>query len=173
MPCALTQGYSLDCRDSFGGVREVYVISIDDITTLTIALGVVTVATKATGKRWYRYKLVAHTGEGDEAYTPNRDNGTVTNKQTVKFPINKMTTAVRNELLLLAQSRLLIMVVDENGVAWLYGKDYGLMLGASKANTGKLLADRNGYELVFEGDEKYLAWEVLASIVAVAETPGP
>lgn len=173
MACALTQGYLLDCRDSFGGIREVYFIPIDDITVLTVVLGIVTVATKASAKRWFKYKLVAHTGDADEAYTPSRENGTVMNKQSLKFPINKMTTAVRNEILLLAQNRLLVIVVDENGTSWLYGKDYGMMLGGSKASTGKTLSDRNGYELVFESDEKYLAFEVLTSIVTASETPGP
>lgn len=140
---------------------------------MTVAVGVVTVLTKMTGKKFYKYKLIAHTGEADETMTGSRDNGTNHSKQTVKFPINKMTTSVRNEILLLAQNRLIIVIVDENGTAWMYGKDYGMILMTTTAKTGKALGDRNGYELTFDGEEKYLATELLASIVATLETPGP
>lgn len=173
MPCVLTQGYILDCRDAFGGLNTCYLMEYDNLATVTLTVGVVTALTKVTGKKFYQYKLIAHTGEADEAMTGSRENGTNQVVQHVKFPINKMNTAVRNELLLLAQNRLVIVITDENGTSWMYGKDYGLILKATTAKTGKVLADRNGYELDFEGEEKYLAVEVNATVVAALLTVGP
>ena len=147
MACALTQGYSLDCRDSYGGVKSIYIMEIDNATTITAAAGVVTAITKAIGKKFYKYALVAHTAEGAEDYSLSREAGTSENTQSVKFPINKMSVAVRNELLLLGKNRLLIVLLDENGTAWMYGKEYGLMLDKTSAKTGVALSDRNGYEL--------------------------
>lgn len=172
MPCSLTQGYNLDCRDSFGGVKTIFIMEFENASTITAAAGVVTAITKLTGKKFFKYNLIAHTAEGDETYTSNRENGTNMNKQSVKFPINKMTVAVRNELLLLAKNRCLIVILDENGIAWLYGKDYGLMTTSINAKTGKGLADRNGYELTFEGEEKDLAYQVDATTLAALETAG-
>ena len=172
MACALTQGYLQDCRDGFGGVKSVYVMEIGNATTITEALGVVTGITKVATKKFFKYSLVAHTAEGEEALTASRENGTIMNKQTVKFPINKMTTAVRNELLLLAANRLLIVIVDENGKGWLYGREYGMMIETVSAKTGKALGDRNGYELQFGSDEKTLAPEVDAATIATLETAG-
>lgn len=172
MTCALTQGYNLDCRDIYGGVKEAYVAEFDNVT-LTVTAGKVSAITKATGKRFYKYKLIAHTGEGEDAVTASRESGTISVKQSVKFPINKMTTAVRNELLLLAKNRLLWVLIDENGTAWLYGKDYGLMLESASGKTGKELKDRNGYELMFGGDEKEPCIEVDSTLIAALETPGP
>ena len=160
MACALTQGYNLDCRLNYGGMKEVYVIEYDNVTAFTQTAGVVTAITKASTKTFKKYNLIAHTGEGDEALTASREMGTLSNKQTIKFPINKMTVAVRNELFLLAQNRLIFIFVDENSTNWMYGSDYGLTLTTASAKTGKVLADRNGYELTFEGDEKNLAYEV-------------
>ena len=37
MACALTQGYSLDCRDSLGGITEVYFIEKGNISAITVA----------------------------------------------------------------------------------------------------------------------------------------
>jgi hypothetical protein len=33
MACAITSGFTLDCRDSMGGVKEVYLIAVADITS--------------------------------------------------------------------------------------------------------------------------------------------
>ncbi len=172
MACALTQAYNLDCRDGYGGVKEVYFMEFDNTTTITVTAGEVEALVKATGKRFYKYKLVAHTGEAEDNLTASREMGSFSSKQSVKFPINKMTVAVRNEILLLAKNRLLIAVVDENGTGWLYGKEYGLMLTSAVGKTSKVLADRNGFELAFEGDEKELAPSIDSTVLAALETPG-
>lgn len=172
MPCALTQDLNLDCRDSRGGVYTAYVIEHENITSMTVSAGVVTALVKDEGKFFRKYNLVAHTGEGMEELAASRENGTVAVKQTVKFPINKMTTAIRNEILLLAQNRLVWVLVDNNGNAWLYGYKFGLMLTTATPNLGKALADRNGAELTFEGDEPELALSVQTSVVTDLQTAG-
>jgi len=172
MACALTMGINLDCRDSFGGVKNIYIMEFDNASAITQSAGVVTAITKLTSKKFFKYSLIAHTAEGDENLTSNRDNGTTTNKQMVKFPINKMTVAVRNELLLLVKNRVLVVVEDENGTGWLYGYGYGLMSTSISAKTGKALGDRNGYEISLEGEEKELAYSVDASTLAALITPG-
>lgn len=172
MACALTQGYNLDCRDSYGGIKTVYLMEYDNATTITQSASVVTGITKATGKQFRKYNLIALTGDVEQTITPNREYGTLEVMQTLRFPINKQTTSVRNEILLLAQNRLLAVVIDSNGKNWLLGFDFGIMLGGSSAKTGVTLADRNGFELVFEGKEKALALEVDASTLATLETPG-
>jgi hypothetical protein len=172
MACALTQGYLRDCADSYGGVNTIYVMEFDNATAITASAGVVTAITKATGKLFRKYELIAHTAEGDEAMTHSREMGTNEVKQTLKFPINKMTVAVRNELMLLRQQRLLFVFIDENGLGWLYGKDYGLTMATTAAKTGVKLADRNGYELVFEGEEKELAYNVDSTTITSLTVAG-
>ena len=147
MSCALTQDYNLDCRDNYGGLRTVFIMEFDNATAITATAGVVSGITKATGKLFRKYNLIAHTRESEDNLTTNRENGSITVKQSVKFPINKMTVAVRNEIMLLAKNRLLIVVLDENGTGWLFGKEYGLMLATAVGKSGKALADRNGFEL--------------------------
>ena len=51
MPCALTQGYVLDCKDSLGGITEVYFMAAQDVSTTTEASGVITAITKKAGKK--------------------------------------------------------------------------------------------------------------------------
>lgn len=171
MACALTQDLQDDCRTGAGGVKTVYFMEYDN-GTVTMAAGIVTAIGKTTGKFFRKYKLVAHTGEGEDALTASRENGTVMSKQSLKFPINKMSVAVRNEIMLLAANRLLVVIVDENGFGWLYGYEYGMMLATASAKTGKAVGDRNGYELAFESDEKVLAPNVDAATLLTLQTPG-
>ena len=173
MECALTQDLNLDCRDSYGGLKTVYLIEHEHIVdNITSAAGVITEIDKPTGKVFRKYNLIAHTGESDESVASSRENGSTEVTQTVKFPINKMNVSVRNELLLLGKNRLAIVIVDENGTGWLYGEEYGLMLNAIAAKTGVQLADRNGYELTFDGKEKTLAKQVDAATLNTLQTAG-
>ena len=165
-------GYVQDCQEFAGGVKTVHLIEFANVTTLTVVAGVVTVLTKASGKQFRKYEIQAHTGEADDAGSVNAENGTRMTKQSVKFPLNGMSVAVRNEIELLAVNRLLIVIEDENGLYWLYGKDYGMRLKTYTAKTGKVLSDRNGYELAFEGEEKNLAPNIGSVIALALETPG-
>ena len=172
MSCALTQGYTLDCRLNYGGVKEVYFIEKGNVISFTLTGNLITTITKVTAKLFRKYELIAHTADAEEAMSFSREMGTQNSKQSVKFPINKMATSVRDEILLLAQNVLYIVVVDENGKNWLYGKDYGMMLMTASAKTGKALGDRNGYELSFESDEKVLAYEVDAATLTSLTVAG-
>ncbi len=172
MSCSLTQDYVQDCQDYFGGVKTVYLIEFSNITAYTVTAGVVSAITKATGKFFRKYDIQAHTAEGDDAGTVKPETGTRSVKQSVKFPINGMSVTTRNEIELLAKNRLIFVLVDEMGVGWYYGADYGLRLLTYGAKTGKVLADQNGYQLNFEGEEKYLAYKVDSTIVSALQTPG-
>lgn len=171
-PCALTQGYVLDCgRDNTGGSKEFY-IGEHSAFAFTVAAGVVTAITKDSGKQFFKYEQVKQVSETQEELTASEENGTVFSKQTIKLVINKRQVDIRNEIMLLAQSPLAIIEVDQNGDAWLYGADRGVNLAPSIAKSGRLMGDRNGYELNFEGFEPELAYKVDSALIATLTTPG-
>lgn len=170
--CALTSGYVLDCRDGIGGIKEVYLIETNNISAITEVSGVVTAITKDVGKRFYKYSLIRETSNFDETITGNEQNGTIFYAQSLQIIINKKQTAVRNEVLLLARNNITAVVVDNNGTAWLAGRELGLVLNGGTASSGTAWADRNGYTLPFTGNERELAPEVTAGIISTLETPG-
>lgn len=172
MPCSLTQGYVLDCREGIGGLKEVYIIEHANVTAITESSGVVTAITKATGTRFWKYSLVRETSNATENITGNEQNGTIFYDQTVNIILNKRQASVRNEVMLLAKNFLTIVGVENNGRAFLYGRDQGLQLLTGSAETGTAWGDRNGYTLPFNGKEEELAPEVDAATVATLETPG-
>jgi hypothetical protein len=171
MACALTQGYTLDCRDSAGGVKSVYFIEHGNVTGVTVASGVVSAIAKAGGGRFYKYTLHRATASFTEEFQDNIQNGTVFNRQTLNIILNKMQASLRNEISLLAANVLLAVVEDQNGKYWLAGYENGLMREGGSGGTGTALGDRNGYTLNFTGDERIMAYEVNSSVIAGLTTP--
>ena len=110
MACALTQGYALDCKDSSGGIVEIYFIEKANVTSVTEASGVVTALTKATGKRFWKYELPKQTGSLTETITGSIENGTIFYASELILIVNKLNVAVRNEIKLLAQNTLMAVL---------------------------------------------------------------
>jgi len=154
MACALTQGYTLDCRDSLGGIVEVYFTEAANVTATTEASGVITALTKASGKRFWKYALVKDTSMFNQTMTASVANGTVVYGQELQIILNKLQTNTRNELLLLAQNSLVAVMT------------------ANAASTGTAQADRSGFTLTFTGSEPALAPSVAQAVYSVLETAG-
>jgi hypothetical protein len=166
MPCALTQGYVLDCKDSLGGITEVYFIASSDVSAITEASGVVTAITKKAGKRFYKYELVKETSSFVENVNASVENGSIFYQQELTIILNKLQANTRNELLLLSQNLLEAVVGDNNGKYWLLGKTRGLDVTGGSSQSGTAMGDRSGYTLTFTGKEAALAPEVSSSIIA-------
>lgn len=166
MACALTQGYTLSCKESIGGIKAVWFIASGDVASVTEASGVVTAITKAGGKVFYKYELVKNTGSLTETVTASVENGTIFYAPELTIVLNKLQANTRNEILLLAKNNLMAVVEDSNSKYWLLGKLNGLDITGGTAATGVAQGDRNGYELTFSGGEPALAPEVQSSVIA-------
>lgn len=172
MPCALTQGYNLDCRDSLGGAKSVYLTEFANVSGITASAGVVSAITKTTGKRFWKYNQERGNLEASEDIETNIQNGVVVYKPTITMVLGKMQATIRNEIILLAMNDVVAVVEDRNGKFWYYGRQNGLALSTGKAGTGKAGTDLNGYTLTLTGEEPALALEVSSAIVSGLETPG-
>lgn len=172
MACALTQGYTLDCRDSVGGVVEIYFIEEGNVNSITEASGTVTAITKATGSVFRKYEQDQDTAFFVENLNSNIQNGTQFYQQELTIVLNKMAVNTRNELLLLNKNRLIAVVKDANGAYWLLGKTRFLYATAGNSGTGTASGDRNGYTFTYTALEPNLAPVVDSATVATLETPG-
>jgi len=164
MACALTQGYTLDCKDSIGGITTVYFAPWEDLNVVTKTAGVVTTITMDSTKVFYKYELVKESSNFAEAINTNVQNGTVFYAQTLEIMLNKLQTNTRNEILLLAKNRLAVIVVDNNSDKWFFGLDFGLDITGGGSASGTAFGDRSGYTLTFTGNEKELAPKVTATV---------
>lgn len=167
MSCALTQGYTLGCRDSVGGIKEVRFIEFANVTGVAVTSGnVVSGITTSGSTKFWKYDLTKQTSQFTETINADQPNGTIHYQQDLQIVLNKMTAALRNELRLLGQNRLMAIVLDRNGVYWLLGSLNGLELSAGTAQTGTAFGDRNGYDITFSAMEEQPMREVQSSIIA-------
>lgn len=172
MPCALTSGYTLDCKDNSGGILEVYFIERGAVTSIAEASGVVTGLTKASGKRFWKYELPKETGSLTENMTGNIQNGTVFYASELKIVVNKLNVTIRNEIKLLAQATMIAVAKDNNGKYWLIGRTSGIDLTTGTLGTGTAFGDRSGFDMTFSGSEPEPMLEVNSTIASALETPG-
>ncbi len=168
--CALTQDYSFGCDVGSGGIKEVYLIELENVSAVVESSGTLTAITKASGKIFRKYQLVQETANAEESIVGNLQNGTLYYAQKVTIVLNKQQVAVRNEILLLAKNRLAIVIVDNNDTYRLYGWDQGLRLNEGLASSGAAWGDRNGYTLTFSGNQRELAPFVQTSVIATLQT---
>lgn len=169
--CALSSGYSLDCRDSIGGIKSVYFAVFENVSGVTESSGTATAIAKANGGRFYKFNLTRATGFWNEVYTDDSATGTSYQVQNLTIILNKMMAATSVQIKTLAQNRLMAVVEDRNGKYWLLGQESGLERAGGQAGSGTAAGDRNGYELNFTTDNKALALEVSSGIISGLETP--
>ena len=178
MACAISAGYSIDCRDSVGGIEIVYLIEnsalydASGVSRVTEASGTVTALTKNTGKRFWKFEVPRGTAMASTNITSSQENGTVFYTHQVQFPINSRTATVRNIIATLAKNRCTFVTLEGDGVYRLYGKLFGLSLDTAESGSGTALGDRNGAMLTFTSQEREDFLVVPANIAATIETAG-
>jgi hypothetical protein len=165
--CELTTDLILDCKNSMGGISDIYIAKRSLVTDITIdpSGDIVTDFTFASGG-FFHYQLRDESGTFNQESQGEEANGTHFYERTLTVPTDKMTSVTRNEMMALAKIYSIAVVRDNNGRYWLLGDGRGLRDNyGSTAGTGQAKADRNGFELTLVDHEKMLAYEVAEAAV--------
>jgi hypothetical protein len=168
MACAIVSGYSLDCKDTVGGIKKIYVTELANVTAVTEnASGFVTSITKAAGKKYFTYELEPR-GQNNftQAIQSDATVGTVAYEQTLTVNFVKLKYETQATLQNLIKNRLSVIIETKDGTYWLFGKDNGLEVTGGNANSGQAMNEFQGYTLTLSGMEKNLANEVSSSIIS-------
>ena len=168
MSCSITSGYPLQCRESMPGVLAVYITNFSNVVSyVTDATNVVTGVTLSSATFFYKFNLNKEAGEFTENINSSPTNGTLAFEPTVNLYLSKYATVLRNQIVLLAKSKLAVIVLDRNGQYWLLGASNGMDCTAGSGVVGKAyLGDPNGWNITFTGQEPVAAFEVSASIIS-------
>lgn len=163
MACNLTQGFTLDCKDSVGGIKSIHVIDWAS-SGFTVAGGEVTASTVASGDV-YTYELPKGVGSMTTTTNVSTENGTVFNQTDVVARLRKLSTSKRNELKLLAQNRVFCIVKDNNDNYWLAGYEYGCDITSMTAESGTAMGDVQGYNFTLSAIETEAPYLVQSAVV--------
>lgn len=166
MPCELTSGSVIDCRDSIGGIKEVFISNFDNVSSFTETGGSISAITQVATKNFFKFNLEKENATAKETETSSIENGTTFYEGELTFSIKKLDVTKRNNIRLLALSRLFIIFQDNNGTYWTFGAEYGANMLSRTSEFGKAFGDMNGYNLTFSSKEKMPMYEVPASVIA-------
>lgn len=172
MACAIVSGYALDCKDTVGGIKKIYITELANITNVAeTASGLVSAITRSGSSKYFTYALEAR-GGNDFAQNIQADAaaGTVAYEQTITANFVKLQWETQIKLELLIKNRLSVIVETKDGSYFLFGKVDGMEVTGGSANSGKAMNEFQGYALTFSGQEKALANEVDSTIIAALLT---
>ena len=151
MACDLSAGRLVPCKDNLGGIQEVYFVDYGDITATTLTLDEVTDAEGTFNA--YKYDLKG-ANSLETAITSSPDNGTTFFEQTITLSLPKLTKEDMVQFKLIAYGRPLVVVVDNNGNAFLCGREHGMSVSGGSITTGAAFGDMAGATLTLSGSEK-------------------
>jgi len=163
MACLLTTGYTLGCRDSVGGIQEIYIGNFDAGQTYTLdADGVITGFAGSTVS-YYTFEQEMEVGQFDQTGAYSTENGTVFFDQQATIMLHKNDADLRNQLLVLSQANMSVIVLDQRGEYWLMGYQNGVRAINGAMNTGKAFGDMNGITVTLQAKEPTPAYNISAT----------
>ena len=159
MSCYISSGVDLGCSDGIGGIKSIWVLGASgatapDVTAVAVT-GTTGPITGITGSGvWYNFELKRNTSSLSQNTTKNFENGTIYWEQVLTAVLFKYDQDKRNQLLVLGQNdQIQIVAVDQNDTQYYLGQVNGMYLSGGSAATGTAFGDRNGFELIFTGQE--------------------
>ena len=167
MACDITDGRLLPCKDTVGGLKNVYFINYDTADDLTESADDTIASTEFTGTTAYQYALKG-TSSLTQNITSSRENGTTFFEQVLELTLPKLSTADNKEIKLLAFGRPRIVVEDYNGNFFVVGREHGADVTGGTVVTGAAMGDLSGYTLTFTGMEKKPANFISGDFVTAA-----
>jgi len=167
MACDLTGGIARGCRDSVGGIVEVYLGNYP---------------TGYTAQEWYNSTGGTIDGiSGLSCYTfvPNKnssnwvenvnsslENSTIGYEQVLTLVFAKNQAATRNTIKLLGQANVVAIIRDRQEKFWMLGAQDGLELNGGNSQSGTALNDLNGWTITLTGMEPQPAEEVASALIS-------
>jgi len=166
MACLITSGRIEPCKDSLGGLRNVYFINEDIAANYiyketTLGSGIYIVDTDFNEsidyvnfvEKLYKFELKSNENVYDQEIVSSRENGTTFFRQTLTIKLKKQDIATHNAVKTLAYAKPRILVENNEGQFFLVGLLRGCDLTAGSINNGGALGDFSGYSLTFQAEE--------------------
>jgi len=170
MSCYISSAVALGCSDGIGGIKKIYVVGGGgSVTGYTYdADGAITGATSTSGTTLYGFELKRNTSSLAQNTTKNFENGTIYFEQVLTAILFKYDQDKRNQLKILSQNdNIQIIAIDQNDVQYNLGQVNGMYLSGGSAATGTAFGDRNGFEMIFTGQEHEPANTIIGALGTV------
>lgn len=154
MSCAITSGYTLDCRDAIGGIKKVYFGNAEP-SVMTLATNASGIITGVSGMSFYGYDLLPQ-GKNNfvETVNANAEVGTLFYTQVLSLEFSQLKQDTRNKLATIAKRRNVIIAETHDGTFFMLGQTYGLETSGGSNLSGAGMAEFQGYQMQLTGMDK-------------------
>jgi len=117
---------------------------------------------------FYEFEFNRNTSSYEESPTVNLENGTTYFNQIVRLMLQRRESSKREaiEKLTAGQKKLQGIVLDSNGLYWLFGLQDGLYATEIGGGSGTAKTDMNGYQIVLTSEESVQAFECTSGAVS-------
>jgi hypothetical protein len=169
MACALTQGFTLGCKEDIGGIKSVRFAAYADYIAMnaSVTTGAIVSFSAATAS-FRKYELTKEESMFSDDPTAGNRNGSLHYVPSLTFVLRKLDVAKRNEMQLLAKNRV-VAIIETNEATpqyWVAGYANGLDFASGTGATGTAFADLNGYTMTFNGLEPNPMLSIPSSLLA-------
>ena len=173
MACDITRGRLIDCKDTIGGLKAIFICKAYNNNIEAVATIATTEMTTAGFATWsaqsgsattvFKYDLVPNLSSMTVNVNSDNANGTAFFEQTLSVVLQKIDHDTTNELRLMAYSRAQIFVQDQNDNVFLLGMNNGCHVSGGTVITGTAMGDQNGYTIEWGAQEKNALIQLPAS----------
>ena len=163
MACDITRGRLIDCKDSIGGLKAIYICKTYNNNIEKVATIANTEMTTAGFATWsgqsgsattvFKYDLVPNLSSMTVTVNSDNANGTTFFSQALSITLQKIDHDMTNELRLMAYSRAQIFVQDSNDNVFLLGIVNGCHVSGGTVITGAAKGDLTGYTIEWTAEE--------------------
>jgi hypothetical protein len=159
MACDITAARNEVCKDSVGGLKNIYFINYDDAPYSDVVFDatntdvVETINGTPSTVNAYKYELQSDENTFEETINSSRENGTTFFEGALNVSLKKLDLATHKQVKLLAFNRPHIVLEDRNGNFMYMGAEHGCELTGGTIATGGAMGDKSGYMLTFTSKE--------------------
>lgn len=161
-------GITLDCTNSLGGIRRVFIANYGDVLNVEVGDGDVIGAENITmsgDAKFKSYQFRKQTGSMTSTLTVDETAGINYVSTELSLVFTKMETPKRIEMAAIAIGQLAVIVEDSNGKYWYLGYDDYVSASAGGANTGTAKGDQNAYTLTLKDESTTYPFEITEEAV--------
>ena len=173
MACNLTRGRLVDCKDSIGGLKAIFMCKAFNNNIEQVATISNTEMTDAGFDVWsaqesaktivFKFDLVPSLSSMTVNVNSDNANGTAFFEQTLSVTLQKIDHDMTNELRLMAYSRAQIFVQDSMDNVYLLGMVNGCHVTGGTVVTGAGKGDMSGYTIEWAAQENEALIQLPAS----------
>lgn len=169
------KGLAKGCKDSLGGIKEVYLANSADVT-VTITDNAISAITQEQSSKFYTYQFAKNTGSMVTTMEADEAAGYIGFNTELSLQFNKLDTTNRLEFMAICLNDTVAIVKDQNDRYWFLGKDNPLSVSNGTITTGTQYNEFSGYQVTLNDIARQAPYEVTSTIfngLTVADAPVP